>query len=176
MPSHVRRNRSLSAGELDAAKERLLHLVQRGAYARDLERLQAGRALEKGNQLSWLTPCLDDGLLVVGGRLQASELPHRSQHPVILLDRHHVTILLIRHAPECSQHSGVDHVLAVLRQKYWITSGRAAVKRQLKVHPLQASVGTTVDSTDGATVARTSDAAAEAVQARGRGLLRPVSS
>ena len=75
----------------DAAEKRSLHFVQRGAYARDMERLQAGRSLDKGNQLSRLTPCLDDGLLVVGGRLQASDLPHRSQHPVILPGRHHVT-------------------------------------------------------------------------------------
>ena len=98
LPSRVRRNGSLSAEELDDAEKRLLHFVQRGAYARDLERLQAGRALDKGNQLSPLAPCLDDSLLVVGGRLQASDLLHRSQHPVILPDRHHVTTMLIRHA------------------------------------------------------------------------------
>ena len=64
----------MSADELDAAEMRLLNFVQRGAYPRDLERLKVGCALDKGNQMSRLTPCLDDGLLVVGGRLQASDL------------------------------------------------------------------------------------------------------
>ena len=132
LPARVHRSSSLTAAELDAAETKLLQYVQQGSYARDLDHLRAGRSLNKGSQLSRLAPRLDDGILVVGGRLQSSDLPRRTRHPVILPGRHHVTSLLIRQSHESSQHSGVDHVLAVLREKYWITSGRGAVKRQLK--------------------------------------------
>ena len=73
LPLRVRRNNSLSADELDVAKERLLHFVQRGACASDLERLQAGCALDKGNQLSRLTPCLRWS--ASGWRMPASQRP-----------------------------------------------------------------------------------------------------
>ena len=116
LPTRVRTSSLLTAA--DAAEMKLLQYVQQGSYAHDLDHVRAGRSLSKGNQLSRLTPRLDDGMLVVGGRLQASNLSRRARHLVILPGRHHVTSLLIRQAHESSQHSGVDHVLAVLREKY----------------------------------------------------------
>ncbi|VDM25203.1 unnamed protein product [Toxocara canis] len=50
----------------------------------------------------------------------------------IYLPRHsHITELIILQQHEQSSHSGTDHVLANLNQKYWIPKGRATVKRTI---------------------------------------------
>ena len=53
------------------------------------------------------------------------------KHPAILPKRHHVVDLIIQQAHEEVGHSGREHVLSQLRERYWIVSGNAAVRRVL---------------------------------------------
>jgi len=50
---------------------------------------------------------------------------------MILPKAHHVIDLIIRHEHEANAHVGKEHVLSLLRQKYWPINGRSAVKRVL---------------------------------------------
>ena len=55
------------------------------------------------------------------------------KHPMILPKSHHVVTLIIRHYHHFSGHSGVEHVLSMLREKFWVVSARAAVRKSLGV-------------------------------------------
>jgi hypothetical protein len=53
------------------------------------------------------------------------------KHPVVLPRRSHVTKLIIKHVHEQLAHAGRNHVLATLREKYWIINGNTAVRHML---------------------------------------------
>ena len=149
--------------EQDAAEKRLLHFVQRGAYARDLERLQAGRSLVKGNQLSRLTPCRRWST----GVWQTTAI-HRpaasvtasidSPRPPPRDNTADPTCARVQSALGCGPCACSTE--AKVLDPIWACCRQAAAERG---RPLQTSLETTVNSAKGATVAKTSDASAETV-------------
>ncbi|XP_038131095.1 uncharacterized protein LOC119776626 [Cyprinodon tularosa] len=87
---------------------------------------------KKEESLRKLNPVrLGDGLLCVGGRLTNAPIPEAAKHPAILPQKNHVSKLVIWHFHKLTGHSGVERVLAEIRQSFWIISGRAAVKQVL---------------------------------------------
>ena len=85
--------------------------------------------LTKASSLYRLDPFVDGGLLRVGGRLNHADIPEESKHPVILPRKSHVTTLIIRHTHEQLGHAGRGHVLAKLRERYWIIKANSAVRQ-----------------------------------------------
>ena len=67
--------------------------------------------------------------MCVGGRLNNADIPQESKHPIILPRKGTVTTLIIRNAHECLGHAGRGHVLARLREKYWIVGANSAVRQ-----------------------------------------------
>ena len=122
----------LTAEELASAEAALVRYVQKASFAEEYRRLCAGEELKRSSRLSSLAPTLEDGVMVVGGRLQFSDLPEAAKHPKILPEKHHLTALVIRAVHEEQRHSGTSHVVAAVRERYWVLRGRAAVKRQLR--------------------------------------------
>ena len=84
--------------------------------------------IKKTSSLFRLDPFLDQSVIRVGGRLSRASIPAQTKHPVILPRRSHVTTLIIRHIHEQLGHAGRGHVLAKLREKYWIVGDNAAVR------------------------------------------------
>ena len=74
-----------------------------------------------------------DGLLRVGERIANGSFQPDVKHPMILPKSHHVVTLIIRHYHHFSGHSGVEHVLSLLREKFWVVGARAAVRKSLGV-------------------------------------------
>ena len=66
--------------------------------------------------------------LRVGGRLQLGNLPFELKHPAILPKRHPVTKLLVLNAHVRTGHVEIQHVLLILRYRYWIMGGAATIK------------------------------------------------
>ena len=60
------------------------------------------------------------GLLYVGGHLRQAPIPHPTKHQIILLNKHHVVGLIVRYYHLTSGHLGVEHVLFMIRGKFWI--------------------------------------------------------
>ena len=54
-----------------------------------------------------------------------------ARNPIILPKKAHVVDLLVRHYHSRAGHSGREHVLSLIREKYWIIKGRMAVRRVL---------------------------------------------
>jgi len=119
----------LTADEFRDAETALFRDVQRKAFPEIVKSLEIGKPMGK-SQLADLSPFLDqDGVLRVGGRLQSSSLPFNARHPVILPNRNHVSMLIIRRAHRVAGHSrGVNAILAEVRQQCWIVRGREMVK------------------------------------------------
>ncbi|GFS86326.1 integrase catalytic domain-containing protein, partial [Nephila pilipes] len=69
--------------------------------------------------------------LRLGGRLQFSDIPFDTQHPLILDGNHPFVHLLIQHTHIRLHHLGVRIVLSELRSTFWILRGRQAIKKAL---------------------------------------------
>lgn len=67
----------------------------------------------------------------VGGRLSRAAMPEELKQPAILPKDHHVAVLLLRKIHEDTGHTGRNHVFSKLRQKYWIPSANAAIRKIL---------------------------------------------
>lgn len=51
-----------------------------------------------------------------------------SKHQIIILKEDHVTRVIIDDYHKACGHSGREHVLASVRQKFWITEGNSTVR------------------------------------------------
>ncbi|XP_064082740.1 uncharacterized protein LOC135198761 [Macrobrachium nipponense] len=115
------------------AERAIIMYVQREAFGDEVKALSRELSVGKSSPIYKLDPFLDseDGLLKVGGRIRRSDIPQSAKHPILLPKKHHVTTLLIRHEHELLAHSGRNHVLSNLRQKYWIINANATVRNVL---------------------------------------------
>ena len=85
-----------SCAELRRAEHFIIWGVQRTAFQEEIELLESGQYVPRGNPLSPLCPYLDErGLLRVGGRLQKTLLPTERKHQLVLPKNHPVTKLII---------------------------------------------------------------------------------
>ena len=76
---------------------------------------------------TFVAPLLSTRLTAPG--LNHADIPEESKHPVILPRKSHVTTLIIRHTHEQLGHAGRGHVLAKLRERYWIIKANSAVRQ-----------------------------------------------
>uniref|UniRef100_A0A1I7W0I4 Integrase_H2C2 domain-containing protein n=1 Tax=Loa loa TaxID=7209 RepID=A0A1I7W0I4_LOALO len=70
-----------------------------------------------------------DNLWRSKSRFENADLDMESKFPIYLPNRNHITKLITKHKHEELYHAGIGHTLCELRQKFWIPSGRSAVKR-----------------------------------------------
>lgn len=76
-----------------------------------------------------MAPYVDQaGLIRVGGRLMRT-LDDNAKHPILQPQRCHLTELIIQHYHQLLLHGGARVVVSMITRRYWIVSGRAAVRR-----------------------------------------------
>ena len=91
-------------------------------YREEPSAIQPSRKpLKKSSRLYKLDPIVIDGLLHVGGRLRKASLPIESKHQIIIPKEDQVTRVIIDDYNKACGHSGREHVLASVSQKFWIT-------------------------------------------------------
>ena len=128
----------LSVEELVRAEEFWIKRAQAQAYSEDLSRLAAGKEIHCSrihcsSDLRSLYPYTDEkGILLVGCRLKDARIPYQAKHPAILPKKHDIVPLILLHLHQRLNHSGVEHILAELRQRYWIPKVRSALKKIAK--------------------------------------------
>ena len=74
----------------------------------------------------------EKGILRVGGRLIHAPIPYQAKRPAILPKKHDIVPLILLHLRESLNPSGIEHILAYLRQRYWIPKVRSALKKIAK--------------------------------------------
>ena len=115
--------------EIQRAEGEILKHVQQQSFPE--ETANPKKQVKKSSHLYKLDPIFVDGLLRVGGRLCNSTLSPESKNQIILPRDDHVSRLIIYHYLKTCGHSGKEHVLSRIRERFWITQGSSAVKSVL---------------------------------------------
>lgn len=124
-------SKCLSVEELEEAELEIIKFSQKQMFPEEIFRLQSGKTVRGCSHLYKLCPLFKDGVLRVGGRLSRSSMPAESKHPIILANSFHISDVLLRHIHHKVGHGGRNHMLAKLREKYWITGASTAIRRIL---------------------------------------------
>ena len=119
---------SLSVREIQDAENVLIRHIQGKFYPNEIGKLSRGEIVGKGSHIRDLQPVLLDGLLRVGGRIRNASVEFDQKFPIILPSKSKIANLIAREAHEIA-HLGVEWSLSRLRSKYWITHGRAVLRR-----------------------------------------------
>ncbi|XP_055928648.1 uncharacterized protein LOC129959780 [Argiope bruennichi] len=127
--SHV--THELNCNEIEKAKEYCIQTAQDQCFPAEIGDLKGGCLLPTKSKISYLNPFLKDGYLRLGGRLQLSDIPSDTQHPLLLDGNHPFVHLLIQHTHIRLHQLGVRIALSELRSTFWILKGRQAIKQVL---------------------------------------------
>ena len=73
----------------------------------------------------------DNGLLRVGRRIGKASIAEEAKHPIIPQESELARLIIMLEHIEHG-YAGVEHNMNEVRQSYWITQGRSAVKKQLR--------------------------------------------
>jgi transposase InsO family protein len=115
--------------ELKEAANAVYKHVQRVSFAKEIGRLRSGKPVTKDSALYKLCPVIDEyGVLRVGGRLVNANIADEGKHPIILPASCHVAKLIIVEYHASLGHVGKEHVLASIREKFWLIKGRVVVR------------------------------------------------
>lgn len=134
--------------ELDQAEKTIIKLVQKEAFPQELACLQNNQAINRNSKLLALDPFLNkEDLICVGGRLRHAEMSERAKHPIVLPGKHRVTRLIFKAEHIRLLHCEAEQLLASVRQKYWVLSGRTEARRTtrsclncFRLHPAKIQV------------------------------------
>ena len=118
--------------EVKKAEETIISVVQQEAFPVEYEALKKSKPIPKNSTILNLDPILRNGVLRVGGRLRNAPISEDSKHQMILPKHHHISDLIIRHVHQQCNHQGQNHMIATLRQKYWIVGAGVRVKSIVK--------------------------------------------
>ncbi|XP_064635803.1 uncharacterized protein LOC135492984 [Lineus longissimus] len=130
-------NRSmLTAEDVNKAEKLWISHIQTTAYADVLtyfQCLHSGRATRFPKRqaiINQLGLFIDKSNIIrCGGRISAADVAPDRKYPILLPHRSYLTTLVIQNAHHTMVHYGVGSTMAHLRNKYWITSMRASVKK-----------------------------------------------
>ena len=136
---------SVTVEELRRAEELIIKAVQEKAFEEEIRRLKKTSVKESSEQerrtklktakkssaIFRLDPFLDrQGVLHVGGRIRQASISDEVKHPVILPKSEHISMLIIRHFHEATEHQGRGFTLNEIRSSgYWIVGCSTLVSR-----------------------------------------------
>ena len=121
--------RRISQEEIEKSKREVVKFVQKSAVQQEMKDLTAGRQVKASSHIVKLKPVImNDGVLRVGGRISRAPISPDAMNPMILPKNRKVTTILIRYVHERNGHCGVEQVLSILREQFWVVRGRAAVR------------------------------------------------
>lgn len=111
-----------------------LQRIQEESFPDEISKLQRNEAVCKDSKLVKLCPYYDkeDGLLKMGGRLQYSDLNETEKHPIILPYDSYLVKLIVEDIHRRQLHSGINHTLIALRDRFWVLKARKLVRRIVK--------------------------------------------
>ena len=121
----------LSTFEIEDIESIAIRKAQSDTFREEIHSVASGIQLSRKSRLVSLNPVLDeDGILRSDSRLKYAEfLPYNVRYPIILQRKHWITKLIIKHYHEKGFHvAGTNQTLADLSSKYWIVSGREAIR------------------------------------------------
>lgn len=134
VPEGSRHSGPISAEELEKGLKVLIRMDQAENFPGLVRHLTAQRTVmnSKWKQLGSLTPFVDpDGIIRVGGRLELSDEPFPTKHPIIL-PKSRLTDLIIEKEHLRQLHAGPSLLLATVRQRFWPIGGRNSTRKIIR--------------------------------------------
>lgn len=120
----------LTVAEMEQAEKFLIKRAQAEAFPKDISALQGGKSVSSNSPLKSLNPFLDDKhILRVGGRLCNSNLSFAQKHPIVLPNKHKLTLIIIGYFHIKNFHVGPQSLLCFVRQAFWPLSGRTLCRK-----------------------------------------------
>ncbi|KAJ8972503.1 hypothetical protein NQ317_017591, partial [Molorchus minor] len=119
----------VSVSDLARAELTLIKLVQFKHFKSEIQLLKSGK--DSSKKLRKLRPFIQDGLLRVGGRLEHANMTFGQRHPLLLPSTDQLVSRLIDYCHQTNLHTGPHLVEALLRQRYWILSGRNLIRKRI---------------------------------------------
>ncbi|XP_068215885.1 uncharacterized protein [Palaemon carinicauda] len=120
-------NMRLSTEVISLVETVVVQVTQRDDYEIEIESLEKVGNIRASSSLRRLKPILRNGLLCIGGRLSLAINSPSQRYPIILLYKGHLTDMVIQYYHKHYNHMGVMHVLSLMREKFWVVKGNAAV-------------------------------------------------
>ena len=133
----------LTTRDIQEAETTVVKYVQSIAFSQEIKMLERqsrspasesrGKVenahVQRTSSIKKLCPFLQDGIVRVGGRLSKSALPEDQRFPMILPKTSPITELILREIHETTGHSGRNHMLHCLREKYWIVNANSCARK-----------------------------------------------
>lgn len=120
----------LTMNELREAFNQVIRMSQGKHFHSEVHNLTVKKDLNKSSSLITLHPFLDkDGLMRVGGRIQAAGVDYNQQHPIILPAKCNVTTLIAVNIHRTHLHLGPQGLLYTMRLNYWPIHGKSLVRK-----------------------------------------------
>ncbi|XP_037930143.1 uncharacterized protein LOC119664841, partial [Teleopsis dalmanni] len=117
--------RTLSPKELRDALDFIIKTIQDSEFAKEISDLKQCKAINSSSQLNTLAPFIDEqGVLRVGGRLEASTLPYDAKHPMVIPYNHSTVKLMFKMKHEENSHCAPQLLLSIMRQNFWPIKGK----------------------------------------------------
>lgn len=120
-----REPRQLQISDLREAKLTVLRIVQQEMFRKEFIALEKGQEVPKNSKLRCLIPFIKNGLILVGGRLQNSNINENRKHPIVLPSFHKITVMIFESYHRELLHIGPQTLLSEVRRQYWPLLGRA---------------------------------------------------
>ncbi|UYV63877.1 hypothetical protein LAZ67_2005876 [Cordylochernes scorpioides] len=122
----------LTSQDLKDSLLQIVKIIQRCEFTPEINACMKNIPLPRKSRLISLNIFIDSqGILRVGGRLRHSDLDIDQKHPMLIPKDHFVTKLIVLHYHLNNLHSGTQLTLSLIRNKFWIPSGRNLIKRVL---------------------------------------------
>ena len=115
---------NLTVEELKKALIVIIKHCQKQGFKHEINLVRDGKNTK--TRFSNFVPIIDaDGVLRVGGRLGAANVPFEQKHPAILPKNHLITRMIMERIHLENMHAGPQALLAITRQRYWPENGKA---------------------------------------------------
>ncbi|XP_036146395.1 uncharacterized protein LOC118646807 [Monomorium pharaonis] len=115
----------ISTAEIRDAHLLLIIAIQKTHFADATAKLVARKPITTSSNLLSLSPFVDErGVLRVGGRIQNSQLPFETKHPIVLPSNNKFTQMLFEREHRRLMHIGPQALLYSIREKYWPLKGK----------------------------------------------------
>jgi len=119
----------LTVDDYENAALAIIKIIQKSAYQREKIDLETKGTIKVTSKIASLTPVLDtNGLIRCSGRARTAPITCDAKRQIIIPRGHHVARLIVKHTHALIGHLGREHVLAKIRERYWIPQARVLIR------------------------------------------------
>lgn len=120
------RTKRLTLDDLNEATVAIAKIVQSSEYAQDIKDLKSNDVIRSSSKIAALNPEMDaEGVLRVNGRCQKRVAEFTMAQQIVLPRNHPVAENIVRHIHRLIGYLRSKHVIAKLREVFWIPQIRA---------------------------------------------------